>query len=47
MTCSFPEVSQEHLKMRIFPLKLKDKAKELFKSAEKEFTSWSEMEKCF
>ena len=33
--------------MRIFPLALKDKAKEWFKSVGQECTSWSEMEKCF
>ena len=47
MTYNYPRVSQEHLKMRIFPLELKDKAKEWFKSIEQEFTSRSEMEKKF
>ena len=31
ITYNYPEVSQEHLKMRIFPLSLKDKAKDWFK----------------
>ena len=33
------EVFQEHLNVRIFPLELKDKAREWFKSVGQEFTS--------
>ena len=52
MTINYPKMSQEHLKIRIFPLRifpleLKDKAKEWFKSIGQYFTSWREMEKCF
>ena len=47
MIYNYPGVSKEHLKMRIFPLALKDKAKEWFNLVGQEFTSWSEIEKCF
>ena len=47
MTYNYLEVSQEYFKLRIFPLELKDKAKEWFRSVGQGFTSWSEMEKYF
>ena len=47
MTYNYLRVSQEHLKMRIFLVELKDKMKECLKSVGYELISWSEMEKCF
>ena len=47
MSYNYSGVSQEHLKMRVFPFALKDRAKDWFKSIGQEFRSWSEIEKCF
>ena len=47
MTYNYLRVSQEHLKMRIFLVELKDKMKECLKSVGHELISWSEMEMCF
>ena len=42
MTYNYPGVSEEHLKMRIIFLELKDKDKEWSKLVGQEFTSWSD-----
>ena len=45
MIYTYPRVSPEHLKMRIFPLELKDKVEKWFNSIGKELISYEEMKK--
>ena len=47
MTYKYLGVSQEHMKISLFPLSLKAKGKEWFESIGKELNAWSDREKCF